>query len=236
VKTPEELVAMGLAEWWRGHLIPILKGGDDGDGDGDDKKESEEKKETEKDKTAAFVAPQNQAELDSMIADRVRRARAGEKEKYSDYEEAKRKAEAFDKIEESNKSELEKAAAAREAAEKERDEAIAASKEAALRVQVIAEGTRKNMADPEDALALLDRSVLDYDAEGVATNVGEALDTLLKAKPHLVRGGRSGDGADQGARENGAQQMDSLDGLTPEQIAKALEEGKLDEYLKTPNK
>lgn len=46
-----------------------------------------------------------QAEMDNVIAERLKRERA----KYGDYEELKAKAEKFDEIEEANKSELQKA-------------------------------------------------------------------------------------------------------------------------------
>ena len=46
-----------------------------------------------------------QAEMDNVIAERLKRERA----KYTDYEELKAKAEKFDEIEEANKTELQKA-------------------------------------------------------------------------------------------------------------------------------
>lgn len=236
MKTPEELIEMGLAEWYRDRLIPIIKGADgEGEDDAGKKEEKPEAKKEEKQQESTFVAPRTQEEMDQMVADRIRRERAKTQERYGDYDDLKKKAEAYDQIEESNKTELEKAEAARAAAEEKAKAAEERAKEALLRVQVIAEGTRRGMADPEDALALMDRSVLQYGDDGQAINIAEAVEALLKAKPHLVGGGRSGNGADQGARTS-PQQISSVEGLTPEQIATAVREGKLTEYLQTPNK
>lgn len=56
-----------------------------------------------------------QAELDAIVKERLKR----EREKHSDYDELKAKAEKFDAAEEASKSELQKAVERAEAAEKE---------------------------------------------------------------------------------------------------------------------
>lgn len=66
-----------------------------------------------------FTAITSQDDLDRIIGDRLKRERG----KYADYDDLKAKAEKFDAAEAANLSDLEKAQAAREAAEKERDSA-----------------------------------------------------------------------------------------------------------------
>lgn len=60
-----------------------------------------------------FKAPADQAEFDRMVQDRIRR----EREKFADHDELRRKAEEFDRLEESKKSELERATGKVSAAE-----------------------------------------------------------------------------------------------------------------------
>jgi hypothetical protein len=72
-----------------------------------------------------------QAELDRILDERVKRERS----KYADYDELKAKAAKFDELEAGNKTEIQKAADRAAAAERERDEAKAAS----LRLEIAAE-------------------------------------------------------------------------------------------------
>jgi hypothetical protein len=72
-----------------------------------------------------------QKDLDRIVDERLNRERS----KYADYDQLKAKAEKLDEMEAGNKSEIQKAEAARAAAEKERDEARAQ----ALRLEVAAE-------------------------------------------------------------------------------------------------
>jgi len=62
----------------------------------------------------AYVAPESQADLDRIIADRLSR----EKAKYSDYTDLKKKADEFDKLAEAQKTETQKAQDRADAAEK----------------------------------------------------------------------------------------------------------------------
>lgn len=142
-----------------------------------------------------------QADVDRIVQERVARAKTTTPD---DYEDLKAKAQKFDELEQANATELDKAKVAREKAEKERDDALAAVKESKLAAAVIGAAAKKNIVDPDAALALLDRSTLTLDAAGTPTNVDEALTQLLEAKPYLAaaNGGRRGN-ADQGAREGG---------------------------------
>ncbi len=66
------------------------------------------------DNKSDFTPVTTQAEFDARVKDRLAR----EREKFADYSDVKKKAEQLDKIEEANRSELEKANARADAAEK----------------------------------------------------------------------------------------------------------------------
>ena len=67
--------------------------------------------------TPTYTPPATQADLDRIIAERLGRERS----KFADYDDLKTKASEFDKLEEANKTELQKAIDRAAQAEKERD-------------------------------------------------------------------------------------------------------------------
>jgi hypothetical protein len=97
----------------------------------------------------------------------------------------------------------------------------------------------KKFADPEDARSFLARRVKDFiDGDTVDTEaIDEALEDLLKKKPHLAAQGerrRFEAGADGGARK--ASKPDQLTRadlakMTPQQIVKAQAEGRLADLM-----
>lgn len=103
-----------------------------------------------------------------------------------------------------------------------------------LRADIKAAATGK-LADPTDALALLDLDQFEPDADGDFDEgeIAEAIDDLITRKPHLAAaqggGRRFQGGADQGARKSADKLITEaqLKKMTSEQIAKAHEEGKL---------
>jgi hypothetical protein len=104
-----------------------------------------------------------------------------------------------------------------------------------LRSEVKAAAAGK-LADPSDALALLDLSKLEVSADGDvdADEIADAIDDLLSRKPHLAATGKRPvfqGTADGGAARNasGPSQLsrDDLKGMSPEAIAKAKAEGRL---------
>ncbi len=107
-----------------------------------------------------------------------------------------------------------------------------------LRADIKAAATGK-LADPTDALALLnlDQFEADTDGEFDQDEIAEAIDDLITRKPHLAAtrsGGRRFEGgADQGARKPVDKLITEaqLKKMTPAQIAKAHEEGKLSHLM-----
>lgn len=171
-----------------------------------------------------------QADLDRIVKDRLARQKA----QFADYDELKAKADKLAEFEAANQTELEKAQNRAAELERQAQEATERAQQALLRSAVVAEAARKNVIDPDAALALLDKSTLDLDADGSPKNIAEAMDALLKAKPYLVGGQRAGS-ADLGARSGGGpKQLTSADlkTMTSDQIVAARKDGRLDAVMR----
>jgi hypothetical protein len=179
-----------------------------------------------------FKPVTSQQQFDRMVQERIARERA----KYADYEELKKAAARLAEIEEANASELEKAQKAAAEAQALLEKTQAEARETRLRAAIIAEAAKpdRKVVDPEAVVALLDRSSLELDDDGTPTNIAQAMDSLLEARPYLVAkdGGTRGS-ADQGARRGGANQITEaeLKTMKPEEIEKARKEGRLDHLL-----
>lgn len=71
------------------------------------------------------------------------------------------------------------------------------------------EAGRMRFADPADAWQLIDQTRIDYDTNGVPTNLGQLLDELAKTKPYLTA--RPGNGSGEGGPRGGAAAGFSMD-------------------------
>lgn len=172
-----------------------------------------------------------QADVDRIVKDRLARAKSAPP---ADYEELKAAKARLDELETANATELEKAQKRAADLERQASDATARAQEALLRSSVVAEAARKNVIDPDAAVALLDRSAIEFDADGNPTNIADAMDSLLKAKPYLTGGATRGS-ADLGARGGdgkGQLSRDALKNMTPEQIVKARKDGSLDALMR----
>ena len=153
-------------------------GGDAGGGDGSD----EGSQSSEEPRTFS------QDELDRIVGERLARERS----KLGDVEELRRKAAEFDKVEEERKSELEKAVdkAAKEAEEKTRGELEPTWKKRLVRSEVRAVAAGK-LADPNDAISLLDLDSFELDEDGNVDEdkVVKAITKLVEDKPYLAANG-----------------------------------------------
>ena len=173
----------------------------------------------------------SQDQFDDMVKSRLARQKA----QFADYDEFKAKAEQFDKLESERMSELEKAT--RRAADLERElaDATVARQESLLRASVVAEAAKRNVIDPDAAIALIDRATLEFDEQGTPQNVASAMDSLLEQRPYLVatHGGARGN-ADLGARGasgSGEITREALASMTAEQIREATRTGQLTKVL-----
>lgn len=228
------LLDLGLARLHGGRLIPVMRGGDETPEEKAARETAEAKAKADAEAAAnRMFTPEQQAAVDRIVQERLARAKA---EPPADYEDLKAAAKRLEEIEAANKTELEKANERAVTAEAAAKAATESARETALKSAVIAEAAKKNVVDPDAALALLDRSTLTLDDNGVPTNVAEAMDALLTAKPYLAGTTRAAGDADQGARTgaNGVEQLASTDGLSSAEIATALAEGRLDTYLTKP--
>ena len=130
----------------------------------------------------------SQEQLDRVLGERLGRERS----KYADYDELKGKAAKFDELDAASKSDLERATTAQANAEREANQLKLALQEEKLTNAVMAAAGSKNIVDPAAAVALVDRSKIDYDDDGKPKNIGALLDDLVKDKPYLVgKNGRS---------------------------------------------
>lgn len=169
-----------------------------------------------------------QSQVDRIVQDRLARQKA----QFADYDALKEKAARFDELEKAQMSELERANARIAELERQNAEAALTVQDSRLRAAVTAEAAKRNVVDPDAALALLDRGAIEFDTEGVPTNIAQAMDSLLEQRPFLVaaRGGTRGS-ADLGAREGGGPKQltrDDLKTMTPKQIVEARKAGQLD--------
>lgn len=232
----QDLIARGLAVLHEetGRLFPVIRGGD----------------ETEEEKTARLAAEEaarvaaaaaaaatfSQADVDRIVGERLARDRKDRPsdEQIAELQAAKTK---LEEIEAANATELEKATKRAETAEAAARDATESVKKTRLESAILAEASKsdRKVVDPQAVLTLLDRTKLELDGDGNPTNIATAMDALLAEKTYLVGSGGNGRGAggnaDQGARGGGENQLTSTEGMTPEEIATAVSEGRFDGYL-----
>lgn len=142
----------------------------------------------------------NQAEVDRIVAERLRR----EREKTGDVEDLRKKAARLDELEASQKSELEKATEKTAEAERRAQTAEAALKTERTRNAIARAAVKANFIDPDDAAALIDHASIEYDRDDEPSNLDKLLAALAKSKPHLISEAPpatpgSGDGGPRGS-------------------------------------
>lgn len=168
-----------------------------------------------------------QAQLDEMIAKRLER----EKKKQAELDEKLKKLEAYEKAEEERKkaemSELERLNAEKEEAAKQAAEATEQAKKAqeAANQRIINTEIRSiaralNANDPNQVLALLDKSAVELGEDGSIIGAEEAVKAFKEASPWMFK---QSIGADASGGSNPAKNP-SLNELS--QLEKDLEEAK----------
>lgn len=172
-----------------------------------------------------------QADVDRIVQERLARQKA----QFAGYDELKQKAEQFDELQQQQMTELERANQRAAQLEQELADATASRKESLLRASVVGEAAKRNVVDPDAAIALIDRALLEFDQQGNPTNVATAMDSLLEQRPYLVaaQGGARGN-ADLGARgTSGPEQLtrEALASMSAEQVAAAEKSGQLAHLL-----
>lgn len=171
-----------------------------------------------------------QEQLEHELGKRLAR----EREKYADYDELKEKASQFDELQEAQKSELERERTRAEEAEAAKAAAEEKAQKALTRSAILAAAAGK-VVDPEAAVRLIDTDAIEFDDDGLPSNAAELVDKLVEDKPYLAPGEKkppAGDKpADQGGQGGGALTREDLKTMSPDEIMKAREEGRLDHLL-----
>jgi len=126
-----------------------------------------------------------QADLDRIVQERLARQKA----QFKDYEELKERASKYDEIEAANKTELEKANERATQAEAQAAAVEERAKKLLTDASITAAAAGK-LADPSDAIALIDRGAIEYGEDGSPTNVAALVEALVESKPHLAAGGQ----------------------------------------------
>lgn len=188
-----------------GRLVPLIAGGSDDGGGGEQGDGTGEEQ--------GDPAELGDAGKKALDAERAR-ARDAEKASKADRKRADELADRLAKIEESSKSEHDKALeqARKEAGETAGKEATAKANRRIIRAEVKA-AAAGTFADADDAVALLDLEQFDIDDDGEvdAKAIAKELDALLDRKPHL----RAGGAKPQGSGDGGARTTTATADVTP---------------------
>lgn len=128
--------------------------------------------------------------------------------------EAKAAQEKVKTFEDRDLSEQDKALKEANEAKQRAEQAEAALKHERLTGAITRAASKAGFADPDDAVALIDQSKVEYDDDGKPANIDTLTTDLLKRKPHL-----KGQTATGGALTNGSRSGNAREGSTetPEQ-------------------
>lgn len=181
------------------------------------------------------------AQLTQDDVDRVVESRlARERRKFEGYDEYKAKAEAYDEAVAANQTELEQAINRASQLEEQVADLAGANQYIVARNGLLQEIAKPDygIVDPEGAIEFLlgiDSEFVEFDEDGSPLNAEKAVQDLISKRSYLVSSGTAQrSDADQGAR--GGQQVDQLteadlQTMTPLEIVKARNEGRLDDVL-----
>jgi hypothetical protein len=203
---------------------------DNSDGDDDDQDDADEGGGTEDEGNT----DEDEADPDGadQLGDKGKRALASMKGKWRSERDRRRDLERqlADKGQDGADDAVTKATAA----------ATAAANARILKAEIRA-AAKGRLADPKDALTFLDISTFEVDADGAVDEdeIAEAIEDLIKNKPYLAaatakrfQGSGDGGAARKAGRPKQLTQSD-LKKMTPNQIVKAQNDGRLDDLLGT---
>jgi hypothetical protein len=147
--------------------------------------------------TKQVVAPTpngtlTQAQVDAIVKDRIAR----EREKYKGFDDLKRKAEDYDKLQAANLSEAEKLQKSLEAANEKASTAESRMKKALTRAAIVSAASQAGARDPNLVVKLIDSDALEITEDGEVKGAEDAVTALLASHDYLKGGGftASGDG------------------------------------------
>jgi len=128
-------------------------------------------------------------------------------------EELAKLKEAEEKRKQAEMTDLQKAQADKKAADERAVKLTQDLETERIKNAVLAEASKANFADPQDAYAMIDRTELEIDKDGKVSGVVEAIKALVKAKPYLV-----GEPNTQHFNINGGDKGRALKGASQEEV------------------
>lgn len=144
-------------------------------------------------------SPEQQAEVDRIIAERLSRANNTAAKKaledqakalgYESYAAMEAAAKAYQAAKDKEKSDLQREQEAKQAAEAKAAQAEERAKQAYIKASFVAHAATANLVDVEDAFRLADLSDVTVKDDGTVEGVKEVVEALVKAKPYLVKSG-----------------------------------------------
>lgn len=148
----------------------------------------------------------SQPDIEKIVAARVAQKLKG----YGDLDDLKTKAGEYDKLKDSQKTELEKLTDRITALEREKADLESQSKQERLNSATVRVAAKLGFTDPEDALAFIARKSGEVADDG--SNVEALLSDLLKSKPYLSSGRVNGsaDGGQHGQSADKPPTMNEL--------------------------
>lgn len=173
-----------------------------------------------------------QAELDRIVQDRIAR----ERQKYDGFDDLKKKAKQFDELQQAQLSELEREKQAREKATADAKAAVDRANQRLIQAEILTAAMKHKAIKPEHLHRLIDTDTVTVADDGQVTGAEEAVSAFLEANPEYVGKSTPPPGeADQGARKAAPNQLtrEELASMTPEQIRKAVTDGRAASLLGT---
>jgi hypothetical protein len=167
------------------------------------------------DQSAKPTKSYSKAEVDAM----VNKAKVSTRREFGDYLDLKTKAEEYDKLQESSKTNEDKLRESYAKAVRERDVALTRAQSTLIRSAIISTASRLGSVDPEAVAALVNREELVVEGDEVI-GVEDAVKALLAKKSYLRQGASRG-----GAELQGSGQEPAV--ITRTQIQKWAREGGL---------
>lgn len=114
------------------------------------------------------------------------RARAAERAKYADYDELKVRAEKADELERANMTEAQRKETMIAELQRKTIDAETKIAEMAINSDIRVRASQRGFVDPNDAVALINRSGIGYSDSTGVSGVADALAALMSAKAHLL--------------------------------------------------
>lgn len=193
--------------------------------------ETLEEPQTEQPEPKAPALPQTQEQFNKIVETRLARQKEQLTKQFSDYEDLKKKAEEFDKLAESNKSEFQRLQEDAAKYQKQADQFFAELKAERIRTAIITAASQANALDPDVVYAAL-QTKIEVGDDGQPLNVQETVQQFLEQKPFLVGQVRKPAGNPDG----GPRKQSGEGQLTAADLQRLKREGKFEEIAEADAK